>query len=79
MRHLSLQLLTWGTASAAISSAVWLSSVDQASVFCSMGYRATSEALGIDMPLPAEPTRAGAPSAGPSSRAAPASVRPPAS
>ena len=68
MRALSLQLLTWGTASAAISSAVWLSSTDQGSVFCSIGYRATSQALGIDVPLPTAPTRAGA-SAAPSSHA----------
>ena len=68
MRALSLQLLTWGTATAAISSAVWLSTTDQGSVLCSLGYRATSQALGIDLPLPSEPTRAG-PSAAPSSHA----------
>lgn len=63
MRALSLQLLTWGTAAAAISSAVWLSSTDQASVFCSISYRATSEAMGMDLDLPAAPTGAGPSSA----------------
>jgi hypothetical protein len=69
MRALPLQLLTWGTATAAISSAVWLSSTDQASLLCSISYRATSGAVGIDLPLPDAPTRAG-PSSDPSSNAA---------
>jgi len=65
MRTLPLKLLTWGTATAAISSAVWLSSTDQALVFCSVGYRASSEALGLEVPLAATPSRAGlAPPAG---------------
>ena len=60
MRTMPLQLLTWGTVTAAVGSAVWLSSADQAAVFCSVGYRATSQAMGIDVPLPTEePTRAG--------------------
>jgi hypothetical protein len=61
MRTVPLQLLTWGTITAAVSSAVWLSSTDQGPVFCSVGYRATSRAIGIDvdLPLPIEPTRAG--------------------
>jgi hypothetical protein len=69
MRALQLQLLTWGTAAAAISSAVWLSSTDQATLLCSLSYHATSPAIGLDLPLPEAPTRAG-PSAGPSSNAA---------
>ena len=59
MRTMPLQFLTWGTITAAVGSAVWLSSTDQAAVFCSVGYRATSQAMGIDVPLPTEPTRAG--------------------
>jgi len=59
MRTLPLQLLTWGTATAAISSAVWLSSTDQALVLCSVGYRASSETLGLEISLPATPARAG--------------------
>ena len=60
MRTMPLQFLTWGTITAAVGSAVWLSSSDQAAVFCSFGYRATSQAMGIELPLPTEPTRAGA-------------------
>ena len=59
MRTMPLQLLTWGTVTAAVGSAVWLSNTDQAAVFCSVGYRATSNAMGLDIPLPTEPTRAG--------------------
>jgi hypothetical protein len=59
MRAMPLQFLTWGTITAAVGSAVWLSSTDQGAVFCSVGYRATSRAMGIDIPLPTEPTRAG--------------------
>jgi hypothetical protein len=59
MRTVPLQMLTWGTIATAVSSAVWLSSTDQSPVFCSVGYRATSRAIGIDIPLPTEPTRAG--------------------
>jgi hypothetical protein len=62
MRTMPLQFLTWGTITAAVGSAVWLSSADQAAVFCSFGYRSTSQAMGIDIPLPTEPTGAGAPS-----------------
>ena len=61
MRTMPLQFLTWGTITAAVGSAVWLSSSDQAAVFCSFGYRSTSQALGIEIPLPSEATRAGAP------------------
>ena len=57
MRTMPLQLLTWGTVTAAVGSAVWLSNTDQAAFFCSSGYRATSQAMGIDT---TEPTRAGA-------------------
>ncbi len=57
MRAMPLQFLTWGTITAAIGSAAWLSSIDQAAVFCSAGYRATSNALGLD--IPSEPTSAG--------------------
>jgi hypothetical protein len=60
MRTMPLQFLTWGTITAAVGSAVWLTSTDQNAVFCSVGYRATSNAMGIDIPLPAEPARAGA-------------------
>ena len=69
MRAMPIQLLTWGTITAAVSSAVWLSSTDQGAVFCSVGYRATSAAIGIDIPLPAEPTRAGRSSKMPGSSA----------
>ena len=74
MRTMPLQFLTWGTITAAVGSAVWLSSTDQGAVFCSVGYRATSRAIGIEIPLPTEPTRAG-PSAKPG-RAPPSSCRP---
>jgi hypothetical protein len=57
MRTMPLQFLTWGTITAAVGSAVWLSSSDQAALFCSVGYRATSQAMGLE--IPAEPTRAG--------------------
>ena len=59
MRTMPLQFLTWGTITAAVGSAVWLSNTDQAAVFCSVGYRATSSAMGIDIPLPdrADPRR----------------------
>ena len=60
MRTMPLQLLTWGTITAAVGSAVWLSNTDQGAFICSVGYRATSQAMGLDIPLPAEPTRAGA-------------------
>jgi hypothetical protein len=59
MRTVPLQLLTWGTIACSVTSAVWLSSTDQGPVFCSVGYRATSRAIGVDVPTPAEPTRAG--------------------
>ena len=45
MRTMPLQFLTWGTITAAVGSAVWLSSADQAAVFCSFGYRATRHLL----------------------------------
>ena len=70
MRTVPLQLLTWGTVTAAVGSAVWLSNTDQAAVFCSVGYRATSSAMGLDDALPAEPARAGAPAQTPGSGAA---------
>ena len=70
MRTMPLQFLTWGTITAAVGSAVWLSNTDQAAVFCSVGYRATSSAMGIDIPLPAEPTRAGPSATMPGSGAA---------
>lgn len=70
MRTMPLQMLTWGTVTAAVGSAVWLSNTDQAAVFCSVSYRATSTAMGIDIPLPAEPTRAGTPAQVPGSSAA---------
>jgi len=70
MRTMPLQLLTWGTVTAAVGSAVWLSNTDQAAVFCSVGYRATSNAMGLDDTLPSEPTRAGPSAAVPGSSAA---------
>jgi hypothetical protein len=69
MRTMPLQLLTWGTITAAVSSAAWLSLTDQGSILCSVGYRATSRALGFDLPLSTEPMRGG-PSAKPGSSAA---------
>ena len=70
MRAMPLQFLTWGTITAAVGSAVWLTSTDQNAIFCSVGYRATSNALGIDIPLPTEPTRAGGSTKMPGSAAA---------
>ena len=61
MRTMPLQFLTWGTITAAIGSAAWLSSIDQAAVFCSAGYRATSHAIGLE--ILGEPASVGAPSA----------------
>ena len=61
MRAMPLHFLTWGTITAAVGSAAWLSSTDQRAVICSVGYRATSRAMGVedDLVLPTEPTRAG--------------------
>ena len=70
MRTMPLQLLTWGTVTAAVVSAVWLSNTDQAAVFCAVSYRATSSAMGLDDPLPTEPTRAGPSADTPGSAAA---------
>jgi len=70
MRTMPLQFLTWGTITASVGSAVWLSSTDQDPVFCSVGYRATSRAMGIDIPLTTEPTRAGHSATVPGSSAA---------
>jgi hypothetical protein len=58
MRTMPLQFLTWGTITAAVGSAAWLSSIDQAPVFCSAGYRATSHAIGLE--ILGEPARTGA-------------------
>ena len=69
MRTMPLQFLTWGTITAAVGSAAWLSSIDQAAVFCSASYRATSQAIGIE--IPTEPTRAGPAKAAGSSAAKP--------
>jgi hypothetical protein len=44
-----------------------MSSSNQGAVFCSIGYRATSQAIGLE--LPDEPTRAGPPAAKPGSAA----------
>lgn len=68
MRTMPLQFLTWGTITAAVGSAAWLSSIDQAAVFCSAGYRATSHAIGLE--ILAEPSRAGTSAAGSGSSAA---------
>jgi hypothetical protein len=59
MRTMPSQFLTWGPITAAVVSAVWLSSSDQAAVFCSFGYRSTSQAMGLE-PLPASSAHAGA-------------------
>jgi len=59
MRTMPLQFLTWGTITAAIGSAAWLTSTDQGAVFCSVGYRSTSQAMGLEIPLTTEPARAG--------------------
>ena len=61
MRTMPLQFLTWGTITAAVGSAAWLSSIDQAAVFCSAGYRATSHAIGLE--ILGDPAGAGSPSA----------------
>ena len=63
MRTMPLQFLTWGTITAAIGSAAWLSSIDQAAIFCSVGYRATSQAIGLETPVES-------PRAGPSAKSA---------
>ena len=70
MRTMPLQFLTWGTLTAAIGSAACLTSTNQAAVFCSSGYRATSAAMGLEIPLPTEPARAGPASKLPGSSAA---------
>ncbi len=70
MRTMPLQFLTWGTITAAVGSAAWLTSTDQGALFCSVGYRATSGAMGIEVPMPAEPTRAGPSAKMPGSSAA---------
>ena len=57
MRPFALQFLTWGTAAAAVSSAVWLSSTNQRTLLCSLGSQASSYDLGLDDDLP--PTGAG--------------------
>lgn len=62
MRTMPLQFLTWGPITAAVLSAAWLSSTDQRALFCSVGYRSTSRALGIEIPLQMESTRPGSPS-----------------
>jgi hypothetical protein len=69
MRAVPLQLLTWGTAAAAITSAVWLSSSPDSMLVCSTG-DAESRAYDLDVPLPAAATRAG-PAAAPMSSATP--------
>ena len=69
MRTMPLQFLTWGTITAAVGSAAWLSSGDQAAMFCSAGYRATSQAIGLE--IPSEPARAGSAKAAGSSAAKP--------
>jgi len=68
MRTTQLQSLTWGTVTAAVGCALWLSSTDQAALFCSVGYRATSQAMGFE--IPAEPTHAGKAAKAPGSSAA---------
>ena len=68
MRTMPLQLLTWGTITAAVGSAVWLSNTDQGAFICSVGYRATSQAMGFE--IPAEPTHAGKAAKAPGSSAA---------
>jgi hypothetical protein len=70
MRAMPLQLLTWGTVTAAVGSAVWLSNTDRAAAFGLVGDRATSNAMGLDDTLPSEPTRAGPSAAVPGSSAA---------
>jgi hypothetical protein len=70
MRAIPLQLLTWGTAAAAITSAVWLSSSPDSMLVCSTDTDAASRALDLDVPLPAAATRAG-PAAAPMSSATP--------
>ena len=70
MRTMPLQFLTWGTITAAVGSAAWLASSDQAALFCSVGYRATSGAMGVEIPMPTEPTRAGPSAKTPGSGAA---------
>jgi hypothetical protein len=70
MRAMPLQLLTWGTAAAAITSAVWLSSSPDNTLVCSAGFDAIGRAADFELPLPDAPTGAG-PAAAPTSSASP--------
>jgi len=48
MRTVSLRMLTWGTAAAAVSSALWLSSVGPAMLLYSLDLRAPSDGFELD-------------------------------
>jgi hypothetical protein len=75
MRTVPLYMLTWGTAAAAVSSAVWLSSISQATLLCSLDPHVANDALGLDELLAPETAPAAGPVTTPSSDAAPAGTR----
>ena len=61
MRTVPILLLTWGTAFAGVSSAVWLSSMSQPTLLCAADMQAPTGELGLEeLVLPSE-----APAAGP--------------
>jgi hypothetical protein len=76
MQTLPLRALTWGTAAAAVSSAVWLSSVGPAALLCTGDLRVPSEAFEFQDLIPA----GSAPAAGPpAARSSASPLRPPSS
>jgi len=72
MRTMSLQLLTWGTAAAAVSSALWLSATNECGLLCLLGNHdwATQPILDPDMPAPAAGLAGHVPAGSPQSSAA---------
>jgi|KBSSwiStaDraftv2_1062776.scaffolds.fasta_scaffold2859763_1 hypothetical protein len=56
MRSLTLQALTWGTVTAAVSSALWLAAGES-----SRGDSRMANTVGSTLVLPQEPTSAGRP------------------
>jgi hypothetical protein len=48
MRTMPLRVLTWGTAAAAVTSAIWLSSISQAAILCSLDLRAPGDVVDFE-------------------------------
>jgi hypothetical protein len=48
MRTMPLRVLTWGTAAAAVTSAIWLSSISQAAILCSLVLRAPADVVDFE-------------------------------